>query len=177
MEADNYALRVLTRGTVSALGAAVLVAAAVIVGQLLVVGLLRLFGAEQVNDLRSFITLLCVSFGFGLMSGVGVILVIVDLWCLIKLLHEEIAPVDFFFLVAASQVGFYIGATVIAGTFHETWPVGILGLGILGLAWWGTRILRRRAEAALLVRMKEEGEQFRGELRKRHSERLSRFRR
>src|SRR5277367_2389039 len=98
MNADNYALRVLTRGTVSALGAAVLVPTAVIVGQLLVVALLHLFGSEQVGDLRSFIVLVCVSFGFGLLSGAGLILFVVDIWYLLKLLNEEISPIDYFFL-------------------------------------------------------------------------------
>ncbi len=172
---SNYYVRALSGGTVSALGAAVLIPVAAITGQLLVVVLMHLFGATQVSDVRSFITLMSVSFGMGLLSGVGVILVVVVLWYLVKLLHEEFSPVDYFFLVSASQVGFYIGATVFAGTFHEAWYVGILSLIILGLLWWGSKVLRRRAEASLLSRMQEEGEEFRHELRQRQR-RFSRYR-
>ena len=166
-DGGNYFIRGLAGGMGSSFGAAILIPAAVIAGQAIVVLFLDLFGGSMVGDIRSFIVLLGVSFGFGLLSGVGVVLVLVVLYYLMKLLHEEISPVDYFFLVATSQVGLYVGATVVLGTFRQTWPAGIAALAVLGLLWLGGRVLRRRAETALLKRMDEEGEEFRRELRER----------
>jgi signal transduction histidine kinase len=175
---EHYLYRALTGGTVSAFGTAILVPVAVITGQLLVVGFMHLFGSTEVDDVKSFFTLIAVSFCFGMMSGLGLILFVIELWFLVKLLHDEFAPVDYFFLVAASQVGLYICATLFLGTYVETWYVGPLSLLVLGLLWWGTVMLRRRAEAADIERMKEEGKEYREELRDRHERQrgLRRFR-
>jgi hypothetical protein len=104
-----------------------------------------------------------------------VILVSIELWYLVKVMNEDTSPVDFFFLIAACQIGLYLSAAIFLGTLHEAWPAGALGLAILGLGWWASKLLRRRAEAAVLARMKEEGEAFCRELSERQRQRQSRF--
>jgi hypothetical protein len=153
--------------TLGALRVGALVPAGAITGSLLVALFLHLFGSSEVQDGRSFFTLLYVSLVFGLKSVAGTVLVIAGIWMMMKTMQEEIERIDFFLFVAAGQVVCYISATITLQTFHQTWFIGPLSLMVLGGLWWGSKLWRRRSESADIERMQVEGEAFRREMRER----------
>jgi hypothetical protein len=161
--------RAFKAATLGSLRVAALMPAGAIAGQLVVVLFMYLFGVSEVHDGMSFVVLLCVSLFYGMMSAAGAVVVLLDLWLLLRTLQEEMDAIDFFLVIAAGQIVCYITSTVVLGTFHRTWFIGPLSLVVLGGFWLGSLLWRRRSVGADIERMKAEGEKFQREMRERKS--------
>lgn len=139
---ENYILRAFFTAPTTILGGIFLFIAAFIFGEFLFQMMLRLMGNGGFCDGFDFLFLLLISFGWGALSGLGLLFLANDFWYIYRLMYKDEPAVTFFLVVAANQVSLCLCAAFIAGSFSEEWLGGVLSLLFLGLLYWGAKWLQ-----------------------------------
>ena len=143
---DNYIFRAFFSAPTTILGGIFLFIAGVVFGPFLLVLIQGFLGHGEVDSILDFIIFLIVSTGWGMLSGVGLILLFVDYWYIYRLMYKDEPAVTFFLVIAANQVGLILCASLISGMLQEEWLGCVLAWLVLGLLYWGAKSLNQQVK-------------------------------
>ena len=143
---DNYIFSTFIGAPQSILGGIFLFLVAVVIGQggLILALALTHEGSWGTDSVVNFLLSLVVVFFYGAASGVGLIFLAVDFWIIYRLICQDESALNFFFVIAASQVGLFLSATIPMGEFWDGLPAGAVILVVLGLVYWGANKLKKK---------------------------------
>jgi len=134
---DNYILNAFLDAPRTILGKIFLFLSAVFAGQIMACIASGGFIAGPLD----FCFFVLINFGWGMLSGVGLIFVVIDFWYIYRLTYQEESAHTFFFVIAASQLGLATSAALIDDMLSQVWFGMTLGLVFMGLLYWGTKKL------------------------------------
>ena len=141
-DSDSYILQAFLRAPKTILGGIFLFIAAVLFGE--IVFLVCENGGLYFYTPFDFLFDLLFSFGFGAMSGVGLIFLGIDFWFIYRLMYNDETGHNFFFVIAANQIAISMCSMLVMGGIIRAIPGLIISSILLGLLYWGTRKLRAK---------------------------------
>ena len=88
------------------------------------------------------------TFVIGLLSGIGIIFLIIDFACLYRLIHDEGSRLDLFFTIAACQMGMMISVWLVHSREYpgEYIPWSVLACILLAFSYWIAKLIRKKIE-------------------------------